>query len=308
MKVLDLAGAQRLWNAMTARMDAAAAPAGSMASWHTLDGIADSYDMGGESDIAAWLAANLNLSANGRLWAVAAPRSPALEVGPYTWQGPTADIRMVTSADVTLRFPDGSSLSKSVAFTSDYNLPGRVYAAQLENATAVIDTGLTMDYGCRYVFTGHASSASPAVIVGAFSSTAERATLRILGNSNKAQSMWPGNIETTSTASGINFREMFTADIDASRTVFTQGATTYTRSYSGTASGTGTAPIYLLNETPGGGYGYGTLREARIYAADGTLLRCFQAANVEGEIVLMDLAHDNQIYRPSAGGLVEVTA
>lgn len=72
------------------------------------------------------------------------------------------------------------------------------------------------------------------------------------------------------------------------------------------ATGTDSAKIYLLNEQANSSYRNAILREARIYDENDVLIRMFQGAKRNGEVVIVD-ALSGDIYRPDAGTLVEVT-
>ena len=88
---------------------------------------------------------------------------------------------------------------------------------------------------------------------------------------------------------------------------FTQGETTYEYPWAGTQSGGGNAAIWLLNDAVNSTYGNGVLAEAEILDENGVTLRHFKPWRLNNEVVLVDVANGNQVYRPSAGALVEVT-
>lgn len=312
MKVLDLAGAQRLWNAMTQRINAAGG-GGSLAQWHRLV-LEDSYDTGPTSNLAAYLTNLLLPPANNysgyidRQWLP--PVLPTITVSDHTWSEPDSEYRRTTTADIIVTFPDGSSLRKTgVTFTNYHKPSGRVYGVQLSNVASYIDTGLTLDYSYEFRAKGYTTSGSMSVLVGASASTSARTTMRLLGSANKVQAMWPGNVEITTGTSGINCREAFEYVQNARGITMTQGATTYEHAYSGTANGTDSAKIILLNDmTNTNNSGYGVFIEAEIRDGDGTVLRHFEPWWMEEEgLVIIDTANNNQSYRPVNGSLVEVT-
>ena len=69
---------------------------------------------------------------------------------------------------------------------------------------------------------------------------------------------------------------------------------------------TGTAPIYLFNEQPTDNYRYIILREVMIYDENNTLIKMYQPAKINNEIVIVE-ALSGDILRPNAGTLIEVT-
>lgn len=301
MKFLDYSGVQRLWAAMKDHTAEAA---------KYQPNVAREYDMGAQTDIAAYVAG----------WSKAAPvyggiatTKPAIvTVSDYAWTGPTADYRQTATADVIVTFPDGSSLTaRGVRFISDYSAPGRVYAARLADGAGPIDTGLTMDYSYTFAAAGCVPEGLTGVLLGAYTSNSERTTLRILGGSNKVQAMWPGvyEIQSTGLNTGLNVREMFSYRLGGGSVEVTQP-----ERFSGEHNdsnwqtiGAGSEKIYLFNESESGTFRNGILREARIYDKDGNVLRFFQPVMLDGgEIVIVDVANNYQVYRPTVGTLEEV--
>lgn len=185
---------------------------------------------------------------------------------------------------------------------------GRVFACELETKTAYIDTGLTMDYGYRFRAVGRVPEGSMGVLLGAYTSNSERTSMRLMGGGNMFQHMWPGLTQITYADTGLTPRELFEYTQDKDGVTIIQNGQTVTRTVAGTQSGTGAAAIHLLQESGGTTRGYGILCEAQIWDAGGNLLRDFRPWFLNGEIVIVDEAHDNQVYRPSEGGLIEVTA
>lgn len=301
MKFLDYSGVQRLWAAMRDRTAEAAK--------YQLT-VAREYDMGAQTDIAAYVAGWSSKAA--LVYGGIATTKPAIvTVSDYAWTGPTADIRQTATADVTVTFHDGSSLTaQGVRFITDYSAPGRVYAARLADGAGPIDTGLTMDYSYRFTVSGYAPEGKAGVLVGAYTSNAERTTLRILGGANKIQAMWPANREYQggSQDGDIDFRRMFYYRQDGSEIYVRQGGLDAGGNNSNwLTTGTGAAKIYLFDESEAGTYRYGILHEARIYDGAGNILRYFQPVKQNNEIVIVDIANGNQVYRPTVGTLKEVT-
>ena len=299
MKFLDYSGVQRLWAAMKDHTAEAAKYQPTVAS---------EYDMGAQTDIAAYVA---GWGEANSIYPIAKAKPATVTVGDYTWAGPTADIRQTATADVTITFYDGSSLTaQGVRFITDYSPPGRVYAARLADGAGPIDTGLTMDYSYRFTASGYAPEGKAGVLVGAYTSNAERTTLRILGGANKIQAMWPANREYQggSWDGDIDFRRMFYYSQDGSYVHMRQGGfDTGEDSINWLATGTGAAKIYLFDESEAGTFRHGILHEARIYDGAGNILRYFQPVKQNNEIVIVDIANGNQVYRPTVGTLEEVT-
>lgn len=297
MKFLDYSGVRRLWAAMKDHTAEAA---------KYQPNVASEYDMGAQTDIAAYVAG----------WSKAAPvyggiatTKPAIvTVSDYAWTGPTADYRQTATADVTVTFPDGSSLTaRGVRFISNYSAPGRVYAARLADGAGPIDTGLTMDYSYTFAAAGCVPEGLTGVLLGAYTSNSERTTMRILGGSNKVQAMWPGLYEVQS--GDLDVREIFRYRLGKG-TIFVEQQEKYSDGYNNSdwqTTGTGSAKIYLFNESESGTFRNGILREARIYDKDGNVLRFFQPVMLnDGEIVIVDVANNHQVYRPTVGTLEEV--
>ena len=308
MKYLDKAGVQRLWQAVTTRIDASPSGGGAMASWFDLNNVADSYDCGGEADIAAFLNATLNTAVRQQMYHLATLKPLTVTVGAYEWSDRDASYTRRAAADVHINFPDGSRLTApGVTFTrADYS---GLLLVRLGTPTSCIDTGLTQDYSYEFRVQGCVPSSNQGVLVGAFTSTTDRTELRLLGSSNKAQHMWYANNVIDSAVSKINYRNLFFYTQNGDGITFAQGATTYNQTYANTQkSGAGAAKICLLNNSDGGNYGYGHLASAEIRDGAGTVLRHFEPRYVEGELVMVDTANGNQIYRPNTGGLVEATA
>ena len=279
-----------------------------LAAWHEL-ALAAEYDTGEsaegtEPDLAAFLTASLGAPMwMGADWLL--PKAPVITVGPHTWSAPDASSIRSTSADVTVTFADGSSLTQSVVFTNKYIVDGPLYAVKLGTVSAHVDTGLTMDYGYEFRVRGRTQNGQQAALVSAHESTSKRTSLRLLGGSNYFQHQWPSNQDVRN--SGIDARSMFSYVQNKDGVTFTQGETTYSFPYAGTQSGTGSAAIWLLNDNYNSSYGQGVLAEAEILDENGNTLRHFKPWRLSGEVVLLDVANGNQAYRPTSGALVEVT-
>lgn len=278
-------------------------------------------DMDGAHDIAKFMSAYLNLPgmATGIGTSKLGYKVPTVTTGAYTWvdgvDGQTA------TADVTITFADGSTLVKTLDFKTVKN---RWVNAAKGVDGGYIDTGLTLDYGYTLFYEGCQPAGASGAPIGAFTSTAVRTTARLMGNANKMQCMWPGNNEFTNVASGIDFNQMHTAAFNANGVELTQGSTTYTGAFSGTASGTDSAPVLIFNEAAESSQRNSVVRKAGVRSGADTL-REIVMAEINGEIVGVDIANltqteqdeiiseayhsvnANRIYRP-VGTLEEVTA
>lgn len=185
---------------------------------------------------------------------------------------------------------------------------GQVFACELETKSAYIDTGLTQDYSYKFRAVGRTPEGLASVLLGAYTANDDRTTMRLMGGGNSFQHMWPGLTQITFDNTGLTPREIFEYTQDKDGVIITQNGQTHTATVAGTQSGVGAAAIHLLQESGGTSRGNGILREAQIWDANGTLLRDFRPWYLDGEIVIVDVANGNQIYRPSSGGLLEVEA
>lgn len=221
----------------------------------------------------------------------------------YQWGELQSDEHYYAEVPVHVLFPDNSELVKTVLFSRSESI-----GVKLSSVAGYIDTGLTLNYSYEFEAQGYASGGQ-AVFIDAFASTGIRTALRILGSSNKAQFMWPANSEYTYSTTGIDFAESFTYVQKYNSLTLTQGATTYTATISNsTSSGTNSAKIFLLNSAANSySYGNGVLYYAIIRDSNGNVLRHFKPYYIENnELVLIDVANDNTVYRPNEGELLPV--
>lgn len=173
---------------------------------------------------------------------------------------------------------------------------------------AYIDTGLTLDGSYTFEATGYTLEGKQSVLVGAFTSTSLRTTLRMLGVKHSLQASWPYNNEMGYDLTGISCREMFTYRISASSLYLQQGNLIFAKSLDKSSNTQqSSAPILLFNETPNGDFNNGVLSEAKIWDSRNALLRHFQAYRLyEGnEYVMVDRANNDKIYRPVKGSFTE---
>lgn len=289
-------------------------------------GLEDNYDTHGCFNLALFIERTLNLAG------AAAPigtstiryKAPTASIESYTWSEPDAEGVKSTSAEVTITFPDGSSVSKTVAFTSKENRT--ITAAQPVNA-AYIDTGLTMNYAYTFRAHGFTEAGKQSVLIGAYSTSSARTTGRILGASNKFQHMWPPTSEYEYATTGIDVTKPFSYQQSATEMhLWNAGGADYSVTPTGkTQTGTLDIPILLFNETPTGNFSYGRLANAVIYDENNVELRNFIPIVLAGEEVVMldiagsaDITQDilengwcsewaDRIYRPEQGSLAEVT-
>lgn len=129
-----------------------------------------------------------------------------------------------------------------------------------------IDTGLKLNGNTEITVIGSLpDTTKQAVFVGAYKSNSERTVLKILGKSQKIQSQWSGNVETT---------EEQVADMDFSRRIYyyqTPERTQFSCSnkqitldntgFDGTDDET---PLLLFNQTKTGDFNNGALHGVRI--------------------------------------------
>lgn len=121
--------------------------------------------------------------------------------------------------------------------------------------------------------------------------------------------MWPNNNEYTSSGTRIDFTKPFTYIQKYNSLRLTQGQTTDLETIiNSKSSGTGSVKILLLNSTSNSySYGNGVLYYAIIRDGEGNVLRHFKPHYTENnELVLVDTANDNTVYRPSSGELLPV--
>lgn len=311
--LLDYAGVQRLWSKIKSYVDGKA----DLASWHVLE-LADTYNTGGTDNIEAYLRNTLPLASMKYYGSDMIKLKPLdVQVGAYTWATGSDPNTDEATADVSIVFPDGSMLSKqNVHFVRPNRVNGRVYAARPEGK-AYVDTGLTMDYSYEFEVEGYvnAGNGQQAVLMGALSNNSHRTTLRVFGGSNKIQVCWPSMNEVTSSSAGIDFTSMFKYDIKPNLNtgridvgIHKESNGDYSTDFDLEVTGASDASILLFNETPDADYSRGILREAIIRDSNGNTLRQFQPWYLDGEIVMVDVANNNQVYRPAKGVLVEVTA
>lgn len=221
--------------------------------------------------------------------------------GSYQWSELQPDDHYYAEVPVRILFPDDSELTKTVLFIRSESI-----GVKLSSQSNYIDTGLTLDYSYEFEARGYALNGQ-AVLVDAFANTSNRTTLRILGTSNKIQFMWPANNEYTYSDTGIDFTKPFTYIQKYNSLTLTQDATTYTANIGNSkSSGTGSGPIRILNSAAGG-FGYGVLYYAIIRDSNGNVLRHFKPQYIENnELVLVDIANDNTVYRPNHNELLPV--
>lgn len=295
-----------------------------MASWFAPN-FQNEYYLGDDTDIAAFASSNFGKPSSS-LWNTVRALPLDVTVGPYQWDGPNNDGRGQALVNVSLTFPDGSVLTKeNVKFTNNYSVENRVYAVRLGEGATFVDTGLTLNFGYCFEATGYIEEGIQGTLIGAYSSNSLRTTIRILGGANKAQLCWPNITELPAANIGcdgdptFSYRRMCKIVVSGryargkSYNWFIEGRGEVGQ-YCGDVgtnanwqgSGTDSAKIYLLNEQPNNTYRNAILREAKIYDGSDILIRQFQGANINGEIVIVDAVTGN-IYRPDAGTLVEVT-
>lgn len=301
-----------------------------MSSMYMDDGKALTYYVDEGEEVQTYLDRTLNAQGGSSIYPGLAAKTVTYTTSEYTWTGtPDNDGNEQTTPDVLkVTFPDYSTVEKrNVTFKRHYSVPNRVYAASLGNGARYVDTGLTMNYRYTFVATCRAPEGQQGVPVGAFASTSERTTIRVLGGSDKMNLCWSNLVERTAASIGcdtigtgtFSFRRMCTIvasgqngpnSIDYRISGWTEnneecGASDWSITMSN-QPGENFPSIYLFNEQPTDNYRYIVLREVMIYDENYTLIRMYQPANVNGEIVIVE-ALTGDILRPNAGTLIEVT-
>lgn len=255
----------------------------------------DPIDTQGAHDIAAFMSGYLNLPG------MATPvgtsnlgyKVPTVSIGAYTWTEPDAEGNQTATADVTITFADGSTLTKTLNFKTGQSY--RVYAARSTDG-AYIDTDLTLNYAYTFRATGFLPGTNMGVFIGSLSTSTARTTARLLGSSQKLQHMWPGNTEyaasTIGGALGFSVGEEFTVQYSAIEFhVWNESGVDYNPPVSGkTQTGTVNVPILLFDETAAGSYKNAVIRNARIYDENGYEVRNYWPMMLNNEIVYVDTA------------------
>ena len=257
----------------------------------------------GATDVQKYL--NDNYSSPLLLYQAASLKPLSFVCGSYQWGDLQSDGIYYAEVPVHVVFPDNSELTKTVLFGRSDEYLG----VKLSSAASYIDTGLTLDYSYEFEARGNTQSNSQAVLIDCFGSLNVRTTLRILGSLNKVQFMWPNNNEYTYSSTGIDFTKPFTYIQKYNSLILTQGQTTDREIITDSkSSGTGNVKILLLNSTSNSySYGNGVLYNAIIRDSNGNVLRHFKPQYIENnELVLVDVANDNTVYRPNTGTLLPV--
>lgn len=293
-----------------------------MASWHTLDGMRDAYTINDDEEIQDYVNRTFGTQ-RGTDWMIAPAKPLTFSVSQYAWGDPDADGNSQATPEVKVIFPDGSTLTKTVTFSRPYSVPDRVYAVRLGDGATFVDTGLTLNFAYRFDVKGYIEEGIQGSLMGAYTSNSVRTTIRLLGGANKAQLCWPNIVEVPATSiscdgdSTFSYRRMCRIMISGRRMTENynwrvtgtgdvgQECSGYGANANWQTAGTDSAKIYLLNEQANNSYRNAILREARIYDENDVLIRMFQGAKRNGEVVIVD-ALSGDIYRPDAGTLVEV--
>lgn len=266
-------------------------------------------------------------------------KKPILEVEINGWndaldtQKFPSEFYKTTIANIKVKFGDESYLSDFVSVCKFLGKGRRVFAAKASDG-AYIDTGLKMNGTYTFAATGWTRQNNQSVLIGAYETNTSRTTLRILGSSNKLQTMWSANQEYSNSASRFDFNKEFSYIQKANDLYFTQGEANYTLTGTThtTTQNNENIPILLFNETPTAGYNYGVIRRATIRDENMQILQDFLPYEIEDEngnlvVVMIEVSDlDNQmlnkimkyginadngacadkIYKPVVGSLVEV--
>ena len=266
-------------------------------------------------------------------------KKPVLEVEIDGWndaldtQKFPSEFYKTTLANIKVKFGDESCLSDFVSVCKFLGKGRRVFAATASGG-AYIDTGLKMNGAYTFAATGWTRQNNQSVLIGAYETNTSRTTLRILGSSNKLQTMWSANQEYNNSASQFDFNKEFFYMQKANNLYFTQGEANYT--LTGTThtitQNNENIPILLFNETPTATYNNGVIKRATIRDENMQILQDFLPYEIEDEngnlvVVMIEVSSlDNQmlnkimkyginadngayadkIYKPVVGSLVEV--
>lgn len=286
----------------------------------------DEFDIQSDADAAQAVTDALNLEAfrvnigsSGISW-----KKPTVVIPDINWSSTVDDnYNLTANVNVGVAFADGSAAQKTVLIRKPG--PGKLIAVRTEDG-AYVDTGLTMDYSYRFKAKGYTQGGNVSVLIGAYSTNSLRTTLRMLGGSQKWQSMWPSNRELTGTTAAMNLSRPLEYDQNGERLIVSQEGKTYTFSYSNTTTGTANIPILLMNETPTGVYANGVFYSGEIYDSNDVLLRRFLPFKLtNNDIVMVDTAnltaqqiydivqngtaaeYGSRIYYPVTGSFIEAT-
>ena len=252
-------------------------------------------------------------------------KKPVVTVSEIEWSSIVDDNYNFTGAGtVQVSFGEAGVLTRDVTFKK----PGedKVYAVELNDNTARIETGIPADYAYRYHVKGHTIGGDMAVLADAYISNSARATARILGTSQKIQVQWPTNLEVLASTYGLDFQTMFEMTVGANYLEIKQGGRTV-KPPLGThnTSGDVGTDITLMGSTTGN-YGNSILCFAEILDGSGNTIAYFEPYRIAGaEIVLLNTygltaqqiadiiqrgdgaEYGSRIYRPTVGILWEVT-
>ena len=285
----------------------------------------DEYDIQADTDAAQAIYDGLNLDGfpinigtSGISW-----KKPTVVIPDINWSSTVDDnYNLTANVNIGVAFADGSAAQKTVLLRKPG--PGKLIAVRTEDG-AYIDTGLTLNYGYSFKAKGYTQGGNVSVLMGAYSTNSLRTTLRILGGSQKYQSMWPANRELTGATAAMNLSKPFEYDQNGSRLIVMQDGKTYTFTYSNTTSGTANVPILLMTEAAGSTtYNNGVLYSAEIYDENDVLIRQFMPFKLSNnDIVMVDIRgltaqhifdivqngtsaeYGDRVYYPSTGTLLE---
>ena len=146
-------------------------------------------------------------------------------------------------------------------------IPLDISEALILKGANYIESGLTMDGNILLSVVGSLpDTTKQAVLVGAYKSNSERTVLKILGKSQKVQSQWASNVETTVVqVVTMDFSKRFSYSQDAGQTMFNCSGRRFTlenTGYSGSDEGT---PLLLFNQTKSGEFNNGALHSVSIH-------------------------------------------
>lgn len=285
----------------------------------------DEYDIQADADAAQAINDGLNLDGfpinigtSGISW-----KKPSILIPDINWSSTVDDnYNLTATVNVGVAFADGSAVQKTILLRKPG--PGKLIAVSTGDG-AYVNTGLTMNYGYRFKAKGYTQGGNLSVLIGAYSSNSIRTTLRMLGGSQKFQSMWPANRELLGSTAAVNLNKPLEYDQNGARLIVSQDGKSYTFTYNNTLTGSEDIPILLMTEAAGSmTYNNGVFYSGEIYDSNDVLLRRFLPFKLSNnDIVMVDIRdltaqqiydivqngtaaeYGSRVYYPETGQFIE---
>ena len=232
-----------------------------------------------------------------------------------------------STSNITINFTKTTKEKKESKYVYDRLMNGVKIQRTNPNVPAYVDTGLTKNGNYIFEVDGYTTNKQVSVLIGSYDSNTDRTSARILGTSNKLQSMWSANNEITNAETGIDFNSPFSYQQKANHIfIYQSGILDVDKTFTNqNTSQTTNTPIYLFNESTTGNYDHGVLIDAGIaeFVNSYNYIKFFvpYKDTRTNEIVLIDTASykdseldnnlkignisEENIYRPTNGILVE---